>query len=588
MHFHNRSKVVCRTLILLAFLLLALASPVLSAVSVEVKVSGVEPKLHDNILARLTLYLQRQSERLQSGMVRRLHNKAPEDIRSALAPYGYYHPKIKSSLVRKDKGWVAEYQVEKGEPVKVESISVQIVGEGQTHARLNEAKAKFPLKAGDILNQDLYEKGKRRLARVAYSEGFLDAVFSVRSLRIDRDANKASIELVLDTKKLYRFGEASTDSNVIEKELLEKYFPFQPGDPYNPAKLFELQSILYRTDYFSQVEVRGLPDLAEDLEIPVKIDLAAPEKLNKYSFGLGYGTDTGARGKVDWANRLFNSRGHKISGSLQVAELESLISLRYEIPRHFDPRYDKVIHNIAYQDKTWEDTNTRLFTAAVSREYSGPRFKFGGGIEIRDEVYDIGDTSGDSTLLLPSLNGGFTIADDILKTKNGIQASVGLLGAVEGFISDASFLQGTLNGKVIFTPIEKWRLIGRGSLGATLVESIDLLPPSLRFYTGGDTTIRGYGYKSIGTTDSSGAVIGGRYLVVGSIELERSINDQWSVAAFWDGGTATDDLSVNFSQGAGGGVRFHLPFGQIRLDVASAITENGNPIRFHLTVGGDF
>ncbi len=208
-------------------------------------------------------------------------------------------------------------------------------------------------------------------------------------------------------------------------------------------------------------------------------------------------------------------------------------------------------------------------------------------MEFRDEVYDVGNTNGDSTLLVPSLRAGMVFADDVLNTKNGLQTSVGFLGAVKGFISDATFLQSMVNGKAIVTPIKNWRILGRGSLGVTLVDSIDALPPSLRFYTGGDSTIRGYGYKSIGTKDSSGAVIGGRYLVVGSIELERIVAANFSLATFWDVGTATDDLSLDFSQGVGAGIRYRLPFGQIRLDVASAITEDGNPIRIHLTVGGD-
>lgn len=310
----------CRIVIFWTFLIFAFIPPVYATVTVEVKVKGVESQLHDNVMARLTLYLQRNSERLQPGMVRRLHNQASEDIRTALAPFGYYHPKVKSSLARKDGGYIAEYEIEKGDPVKIDKISIELAGEGKYHRRLMQAVDKFPLKIGDVLNQQLYERGKRDLARLAYGEGFLDAVFAKRALRIDRGANLASIELELDTKRQYRFGNTYTIDDVIEQNLLERYFPFQPGDPYNPAKLFELQSILYKTDYFSRVEVRGQPDLADDLMIPVKIELAAPEKLNKYSFGLGYGTDTGARGKVDWSNRLFNSRGHKISGSMQVAE----------------------------------------------------------------------------------------------------------------------------------------------------------------------------------------------------------------------------------------------------------------------------
>ena len=172
---------------------------------------------------------------------------------------------------------------------------------------------------------------------------------------------------------------------------------------------------------------------------------------------------------------------------LQLAELENICALRYEIPRS-DPRYNKLVYSLGYQDKKWDDTNTQLFTAAVVHEYSGPRYNLSGGLELRDEVYDVGNTSGDSTLLVPSLKAGMVLADNVLNTKNGLQASVGFLGAVKGLISDVTFLQTTVNGKVIISPFKDWRVIGRGSLGTTLVDSIDSLPPSLRFYTGGDST----------------------------------------------------------------------------------------------------
>lgn len=557
-----------------------------AAVELHITVSGVDGPLYENVMARLSINLQKDNERLQPRAIRRLHRLAAEDIRSALAPFGYYHPVINGSLEQRGDAYYAEYTIQKGDPVIVEQVRVKLVGEGSGNSELIKAVRQFPIKEGDILGQAMYEKGKKNLARVAYSEGFLDAGYNTRVLRIDRQKNVATVDLVLDTGHQFVFGEIVSTQHVLKDELLERYFPFSPGEPYSPSKLFELQSILYRTDFFSRVVVRGLVDEAAGLAVPVHIELQAPEHLNKYSFGVGYATDTGVRGKFDWSNRLLNSRGHKISGSLQLGELEKTIALQFDIPRR-DPRYNKLVHSLGYQDKTWDDTTTRLVTGSVSHEYAGPRFKFSPGLEFRDEVYDVGDTSGDSTLFIPSLNAGIIFADDILHTRNGLQASIGFLGSLEGVISDASFLQTTLNGKVVVSPFTDWRLIGRGSLGVTLANSVDALPPSLRFYTGGDTTIRGYSYKSIGPEDSSGTVIGGRYLVVGSVEAERVILNNWSLAAFWDVGTATDDLSLDFYQGVGGGVRFRLPFGQVRLDIASALTKDGNPVRVHLTVGGD-
>ena len=550
-------------------------------------VSGVEGELHRNVLASLTIHLHRESERLQANTVKRLHRRAEEDIRSALAPFGYYNPVIKGILSQTREGWQAEYHIDKGAPVRVQEVAITVTGAGRDNPALNRVVAAFPVKKGDILNQEIYEEGKKKLVIAAFGQGYLDAALPRRALRINRENNTAAVHLVFDTGELYLFGKTESEQRIIRPDLLNRYLPYREGEPYSPAKLFELQSILYRTDYFSRVAVRGRPEGADGQAIPVEIDLTAPEHRNKYGFGVGYATDTGARGKIDWSNRLLNVHGHKANATLQLAERENIVSFLYQMPVMKDPRYYKVAGAVSYQDKNWEDTETQLFTSAVSLEYAGPVYQFGTGLELRDELYDVGDTSGDSTLLVPSLNIGFILADDILETKNGLQASLGFLGGVDGLVSDVSFLQASLNAKGVITPFEDWRLIGRGSLGATLVESIDALPPSLRFYTGGDTSIRGYRYKSIGTRDASGAVIGGRYLVVGSVELERHVYKQWSLAAFWDGGTATDDLSINFFQGVGAGLRFRLPFGQIRLDLASAVTEDDTPFRLHFNVGGD-
>lgn len=567
-------------------MLFLLPLPVSAGVKVSVVVEGIDGPLYENVLASLKIYLHRKKERLGDREVRRLHRQADKDIRSALAPFGYYKPDIIVKLSYDDGLWQALYIIDKGEPIVVKKTTIDIVGPGKDVRKLLNALAEFPVLVGDVLRQDLYERGKKRIISVAFDEGFLDAKFAEQALRINIEAYSATVHLLLQTGQRYLFGPISSEQRILKPDLLRRYLPYEVGDPYNPAKLFELQSILYRTDYFSSVVAKGDTKNVDDLHIPVNLELKPPAHLNKYSLGLGYATDTGIRGKVDWTNRLFNDKGHKIKASLQLAEYENAFSLSFQIPRG-NPRYEKFVHFLAYQDQSWDDTDTRLMTAAVIREYSDPRFLYGTGLELRDEVYDVGNTSGDSTLLIPSIKGGFIFTDDILNTRNGMQVSANLLGAVEGLIADADFLQITVSGKAIVTPLEKLRLIGRSSLGATLVDSTDSLPPSLRFYTGGDSSIRGYKYKSIGTEDDSGTVIGGRYLAVGSVEVEKILTNYWSVAGFWDVGNATDDFELDFYHGAGVGLRIRLPFGQVRFDVASAISEEDYPIRVHLTVGGD-
>ncbi len=444
----------------------------------------------------------------------------------------------------------------------------------------------FPLKVGDVLDQRQYEQGKKQLVRAALKMGFLTARFSRHELRINREEKAGEIDLSLDTGPRFLFGITTSDQEIIKPELLARYLPYEVGDPWSPAKISELQKVLYETDFFNRVSVRGDIEQARDLQIPVQVELETPKHLNRYSFGLGYATDTGARTQLEWRNRLLNRSGHKARGTLQIAESENTFSFRYDMPRG-NPRYDRYLLGATYHDKSWEDTQTRLLATGLTLDHTGPVFRYGGSIEVRDEQYDVGATSGSSSLLMPGASLGLIWADNLLHTKNGLQVTVNVNGATETVGSDATFLQVTGTSKLILTPFASWRLIGRGTLGATQVDAIDDLPPSLRFYAGGDQSVRGFGYKELGTRDSSGTVVGGRYLVVGSAELERIINERWSLATFLDVGNAIDDLTIDLEQGAGFGLRFRLPFGQVRLDLATALSESGNPVRLHFSVGGD-
>ena len=113
------------------------------------------------------------------------------------------------------------------------------------------------------------------------------------------------------------------------------------------------------------------------------------------------------------------------------------------------------------------------------------------------------------------------------------------------------------------------------------------IPPSLRFYAGGDQSVRGYGYKKISPADDEGNLVGGKNLLTYSLEVERSLYDQWSGAVFYDSGMVSDTLAGStIHSGAGVGLRWNGIFGQIRLDLAKALDENGS-WRIHFTMGAD-
>jgi translocation and assembly module TamA len=168
-----------------------------------------------------------------------------------------------------------------------------------------------------------------------------------------------------------------------------------------------------------------------------------------------------------------------------------------------------------------------------------------------------------------------------------------LRGADESLLSNASFLQVSAQGKLIRSFADRFRFITRLQVGHTETDQLRELPPTIRFFAGGDQSVRGYGYQQLGPLDEAGHVIGGEDLLTGSVELEYRFLEKWlflekwGVAVFYDTGNAMRSFSGSLEEGAGVGLRWVSPIGPIRADAAWALTEPGTPVRFHLTVGPD-
>jgi len=568
----------------LALVLLLQASLCL-AVPLSVTVAGVEGELSTNILARLKIYLQQQNADITLREIQNLHKRSQKEIEEALAPYGYYSVQVESSLTQEDEGWHALYTVTAGPPMLVGSLSVQIVGPGQGDPVFEDLSAGFPLQPGTQLLDSLYEIGKKKILAQAMAHGYVRARFIEHKILVKRAEQRADILLSLDTGPLFRFGATTSKQEIITPELLQRFIPYQEGDVYSLRSLNQLQSSLYATSYFSQVLVEPKFALRQEDKIPVEVSLLAA-KQNRYSFGIGYGTDTGMRSSLEWKNRLFNRHGHRPTFTMQLSEKNNHVNGDYAIPI-FDPRYDTLSLTGQYLDETWDDTETNMMSYGFSVNHETPKNQYGIGLEYRNEAYSVGVTSGTADLLIPSAYWNLILAKDRTNVENGIRLSVSVEGAEEELLSTTSFIQFRFSGKAIVTPVENWRILGRGTIGVTAMDSIDDLPPSLRFYAGGDQSVRGYGYRTLGPEDASGVVIGGQYLVEGSIELERRLTPRWSMATFYDVGNALDAIEADLKHGVGLGVRMTLPFGQIRLDVASALSDDGDPVRIHLSVGAD-
>lgn len=579
-------------------ILLCLSHNLWATQSVNITLNGLtDQTLTDNVLAYLSLEQQKQHPRLTATRIQRLHQQAPTEIKKALQPFGYYQATVSAELQpppADSSVWQAKYTIKLGTPLKVKKVTVQINGEGQSDVAFNKLVAKFPLKAGDILNQVHYGTGKKQLVGLAEERGYFDAQFTQQQILLDEQAYTAEIILIFDTQQRYRFGEVTFQQETFREELLKRFLTFKPGDFYTAQQLLAFQNALTDSDYFDQVEVsidRTAP--TEDKRLPVLVKLA-PQLRNLYSYGIGYGTDTGVRGSLGWERRYVNRRGHRLSAKTELSQIRQTATATYMIPTG-QLSEDYYTLSTGYKDETTDTSSSKLFKLGLNknqpRQLLGSRLREVIGLEYRDDNYAVGSDTGHSKLLMPNLTWSYLKADDRIYTKRGHKFQWEIRGALDNLGSNTSFIQTRLSGTVIYPLGKKGRLISRGEVGYTSVSLLkgDFhdLPPSIRFFAGGDRSVRGYDYQSLGPKNASDYVIGGKQLLVGSIEYEHRILEKWSLATFYDTGNAFNDSTEPLKQGAGIGIRWHSPVGLIRVDIAAAISEDSLPLRLHITVGPD-
>jgi translocation and assembly module TamA len=519
-----------------------------------------------------------------------LHRRAETEIRAALEPFGYYRPVVEASLDKATAEWVSRYRVDPGPPLRVRARTIEVRGEGREHSGVVTAAAAFPLDTGDVVEHALYEQGKAALEAAAATEGFLDATYETSEIRVDLVEYTADVVVVYDTGPRYFFGETRLEQTVVDPDIVRGYVPWEPGEPLDQDKLLELQVDLGASPYFRRVEVEPKREDAVDREVPIDVRMV-PAKPRIFRGGIGYGTDTGARGRGGFEWRRVNRRGHQASADIVLSEIERSFEGHYRMPAPY-PRTDVISFAAGYAD---EDTDTArsqtgLLSGSFSRNLGTWRESFTLGF--RREDFEVGVDRGTSDLLVPEVSFGKIKSDDRIYPTWGRRLDFAARGAAEGFLTDTSFVQATARAKGIWS-FGRTRLISRAELGWTSTSDFRALPASLRFFAGGDQSVRGYDYQDLGPLDEEGNVIGGEALVVGSIEVDRLFFDfgrfgRWGAAAFYDIGGAAHDFGESLESGAGVGLRWLSPIGLVRIDAAVALDRPGTPVRFHLSVGPDF
>ncbi|WP_290648496.1 autotransporter assembly complex family protein [Aquisalimonas sp.] len=552
--------------------------PVSAQAAVTVEIRGVEGELADNI--RNHVGTPASSDPL---VVRRFAGRVNQRALEALQALGHYEAEVQVDTRRDGDSRKIVIEVDPGPPVVLSKVDVRFSGDAANDQAFQRLLERMPLREGDTLHHGRYSSTKRNIENLALTRGYFDGRFERARVNVNIREQRAEVILHYAAGERYRFGDVEFSDKTLSEDLLHRLVPFDTDDYYHSDGIAALNRNLLNSDYFRDVRVRTREDRAEDKRMPVAANVRMSRR-NRVGVGVGFATDVGPRLRLDWRRPWVNADGHSVASEAELSEVRQSVSSTYSIP--LTPPLDhKLQFQGGWQREEIEDTEAEKLTAAIQRQ----RLLTKGWTQTlflrweREKFVQASDR-GETTLTLPGMSLART------RSRGGIDpnwgdrqfASVAVTDPELG--SDIRLSHIRLGTKWLRT-FARHRVVARLDGGAVITDDFSRTPPSLRFFTGGDQSVRGFSYQSLAPRDDNDELLGGRYLAVGSIEYGYRFLERWTAATFYDVGNAFNDLDEGFREGAGVGVRWASPVGPIRLDLAWGISEPDNPFRIHFSMG---
>ncbi len=633
-----------RVPVALALLLAAAAAHA----DIGVTVRGVDRELRANVLAYLSFERYKNSRHLDAQIIERLENRVQSEVSAALEPYGYFQPTVHPTVRQTGANdWHVVLEIDPGPPVILRTVDVRVTGPGADDPLFTHITGGLPFHPGERLNEAAYERLKSELLQTAATYGYVEARLTRHEVLVNPRRHSASVALTLATGVRYRFGTTHIRQGAVKNGLVRRFLRYRPGQLFDLTQVLRTQFVLDDTGYFSDLEVvPGTPDKARHT-VPVHIR-AKPSRRNVYSFAAGYATDTGARGIISWQDRRVNEEGDRMSVDLEAAQLTKYsLQSRYIIPIG-DPATENLTFTASVEQRDLAAVTARTMTVGAHLTRVTGNWQT---VWFIDAVHTTGTvdspicpvgtlgpggqscgiTSTDrvkAPIAIASVVGNMLVPGvDITSLPSGYfgepifehGVSIEVRGSHGALGSKADFVQLRVAFERVFSLAHGWHLLLRDAFGATAASHFNSMPPVMRFFAGGEGSVRGFEYNSLspaqtffatgvyqitdpstktttdytcyaGTSTPAKAVnpvqcpmlpqqIGGKDMISGTVEIDRNLPHNLGIAAFFDYGNAFNSFHIPhlLQYGAGIGFRVRLPVMTLGIDVGEPLSQPGSP-----------
>lgn len=537
----------------------------------------------------MDIFRYRGRPEVDSALLGRLVAQAAPDARQLLATEGYFNPEVAAAMTPENGIDVVRIHALPGQAAMVTAVDIRITGDIAGKAgesgRVARIERSWSMPPGSAFRQAAWDNAKNALLRGLIFEGYPAARIAASMAEVDPGSDTVIMAVTIDSGPLVRFGTLDiTGLERYPRAIVENLQPFGEGDRYDYDSVLRYQSILQASGYFRNASVTVDINALQAGMAPVLVRVTEHPAM-KIDLGAGYSTDTGARGEAAFAHNNAFRPGWQGQTRMRLEAKQQILDAELALSPEASGWRNRLGAQTARSDV--ENLVSRRVGLSAGRAWRTAEREHDWTLKFQAEEQALTAGPVDNLTAL-TLNYSWTLRqlNDLLRPRRGYMLNLQLGGASESMLSTRSFARGYGRSLYILPLGRNDRLHLRAELGAVWAEARDGIPNEFLFRAGGDQSVRGYAYQSIGVIEGA-AVIGARYLGTATVEYQRDFTAQWGGALFVDAGDAKDSPSrLRPVYGYGAGLRWITPAGTVNLDLARA-QETGK-LRLHFTLGARF
>ncbi len=523
----------------------------------------------------------------EERQLRRLRDSALDVI----ATEGYFAASIRAEV---DPDRRARYvlRTEPGTRARVGQVDIEIRGAIAAQPdRVAALRNGWELGPGRPFRSAAWSTAKIRLLERDYAAARLVE----SAAEVNAEAATVRLQVVIDSGPAFTFGALQITSKLerYDAALVERYNPIVPGDPYESAKLLELQRRLQSSPYFARVLVDVELDTSRPDRVPVRLEVTEA-KSKRIAIGTGLSTDTGPRLEATYRQTQLFGFPYMIQTGAGIDRTRSVAYADLFLPPKPGGALDSLGALIERTDI--QDVLTSRWATGVARAHSNESDGVGHDTRLsinfqRESRRLRGDPAAGSQIndvLSSTYTWTRRTVNSITDPRTGdiltLSGSVGVRRAGVSDLLQQTFVRGYGRYLRYFELSPRDQLILRGEIGHVVTDNVQFVPNEFLFRTGGTGTVRGYRYQSLGV-QSGTATLGSRSLITGSAEYVRWFSEAWGAAAFYDVGDADNRLfNIRWARGYGVGPRWRTLAGPLALDFAYGERDRRWRVHFSIAI----